>query len=43
MKVANQLTLNRDMIPDYLGGSKVITGVIKSGRGRQEGTKEMAV
>lgn len=35
VKVANQLTLNKENILDYLSGSDVITQAFRCGRGRR--------
>ena len=48
MKVADEMKLliccfdSREIILDYLGGPNVITWDLKSGRGRQEETRDTA-
>lgn len=48
MKVADEMKLliccldSREIILDYLGGPNTITWDLKRGRGRQEGTRDMA-
>lgn len=41
-QVANQLTFNREIILDYLGGSDVITGSLKAEEGARRESREEA-